>query len=141
MESKIEKLHQLIASSLSKGQQSYAISLLNDIIVNINKKDAVIEMLKAKRLGIDKEDYTTLVEKYVDLVAAIGFHPVDITRYEKEAIEFITKHKANFKKPLTVEYFNTMHQLYLYTERTTGNIPKNLTDLKHAYTEIENNRK
>lgn len=141
IENKIEKLHELIASSLSKGQQSYAISLLNDIITSINVKDETIEILKSRHINVAKEDYKTFVEKISDLIIAIGFHPVDLVNYDKDAIKFIMMHKHKFTKPLTVEYFNTMHQLYKYSEWTTGNKPENLTELKNAYTEIEDNRK
>lgn len=141
MQNKIEKLNELISSSLSKGQQSYAISLLNDIIARINVKDEMIDLFKSKRIGVSKEDYPTFIEKISDLIIAIGFHPVDLINYDKDAIQFIIKHKHKFKNPLTVEYFNTMHQLYKYFEWTRDIKPTTLKDLKDAYTEIEDNRK
>lgn len=137
---KIEKLHELINTSMSVGKKQYAVKLLNSIIDKLNYDEAVINSRRSKRLNIEFEKFDDFFEKCVFCLQAIGFDKTELVTYNDEALIFINTHKHKLKKPLTVEYLNTLHMLYNYYEWMNDKAPTNLTDLKHAYTEIESNR-
>lgn len=140
VENKIDKLHELIASGMSKNRQGYAVSLLNDIIDEINAKDKTIEIKKSSKLKIEWDKYEYFTEKCVELLIAIGFDYTDVFETDKEAIEFIQRHKHKFKNPITAQYLMTLQRLYKYHCEFMDKAPENLKDLYNAYTEIENNR-
>ena len=141
LENKIAKLHELISLSLSKGQQNYAISLINDIIEEYNVLERVIDIKKSTKINIDYDKYEYFSEKCVDVLIAIGFNYTDIFEVDKEALDFIKYHRYKFKKPLTAEYLLTLVRLYKFHTEWFGNKPNNLKDLHNAYCEIEGLRK
>jgi hypothetical protein len=141
VENKINKLHELISTGMSKNRQAYAISLLNDIIDEINIKDKLIDFKKANKIKIDYDKYEYFVEKCVNLLIALNFSYTDIFETHQESIEFIQRFKDKFKQPLTADYIMTLQRLYKYHCEMMDRKPENLKDLYNAYTEIEDNRK
>lgn len=140
IESKIEKLSELIQSSMKGGKKDYALSLLNSIIDRLNIDELIINRNKAKYINIEFQQFDEFIAKCVFCLQAIGFDKTELTNYNDEALIFIAKNRHKLKQPFTVKYFNTLHQLINYYEWTNGKLPENLIDLKDAYTEIENNR-
>ena len=140
IENKVIKLSELITSSMKGPRKDYALQLLNSIIDKLNLDELVINKMNSNKMMIEHHKFETFIEKTVFCLQAIGFDKTELTNYDDDALIFIANHKHKFKKPLTVEYFNTMHQLYKYYEWTNDKKPSNLTDLNNTYTEIKNNR-
>ncbi|MBN2571313.1 MAG: hypothetical protein JXA68_04235 [Ignavibacteriales bacterium] len=139
-EFKIKKLNELLKSINSDSRISYAQDIINELIENYNHSEATLSFIKSKKIGIRVDDYNYFIEKCIDVLETLGFDRFDLFKIDYKAIKFIKKHKHKLKKPLDREYLLILIDLYRYHTFTFDKEPNNLTDLKNAYTEIENNR-
>lgn len=139
-ENKLNTLTELLKSIRSEGKRTYAMSIINELIDSYNSLEKVNDYIKAKKTGINPERYDLFIERCIDALQTLGFEFEDIQLLDKDALNFIKLHRHKIKKPLDKEYLLTLMNLYRYFEFTYDRKAENLTDLKNAYTEIENNR-
>lgn len=139
VEEKINILSELL-NGLSAGKKSYAFNIVNKIVDRCNYYELQCERMKAKKIGVTHDNYDTMIERCVDILEIIGIDKIDLFELDKEALEFIKRHKHKIKKPLTGEYIKRLNNLFRYSQFANNKTPKNLIDLKDAYSEIESNR-
>jgi len=140
IEQKIEKLYDLIQTSMKGGKLDYATTLLNSIIDRINLDDQVIKNIKSRKINIENQKFDIFIEKCVFVMKAVGLDITEISNYDDEALIFIVKHKDKFNKPLTAKRLDSFMRLYRYYIWQNNKEPETIKDLANAYTEIEEGR-
>lgn len=139
-ENKIQILSELLRSIKSQGKKDYALQIVNNLIESYNSIEKILKSVKEKKIGLDPGSYDMYLNSCIDILQTIGFDHSEIVMMDKKALAFINKHRHKIKKPMTYKHFMDLINLYRYYIVSFDEEPKNLTDLKNAYTEIERNR-
>jgi hypothetical protein len=141
-EDRLDKLMALLepmAKKMSIGQRSYANKLLQDIVTDLNYKQAQIHNLEAKLNGFnDHKDYSTYFNKCVSVLGTMCVSEVEFEMLRKQCMDWIDKNKGSLKRyPTWQEIYHTHKALCLF-ETIHERYPVDFDELKKSMEDIKN---
>lgn len=131
-----------ISSKLSIKQKTACKNMLEDILTEVQRSQIKNEKLAMELSGTPNANYPDINKKLVDILILTGYDFIEVDMMNREIIDFMLKHKKSIEKSglLTAKRIQNIAGLIRYTYQTTGNFPKNMSEVVDSYNEIKDAR-